>query len=152
MDSHSPAAIEALHPSLWRASQLALADTRCRDTGWPTLSAQLPGGGWPEGTLTELLLQQPGIGELRLLAPALAEVAHRQVFLIAPPHSPQVLALAALGLAPQNVIWIRSDRTADSLWAAEQVLRSGSTGSLLLWQNHVRADVVDEKKSHSLST
>lgn len=90
--------------------------------------------------MTELLLQQPGIGELRLLAPALASVAARKVFLVAPPHPPQALALAALGLAPENVVWIRSERTADTLWASEQVLRSGSTGSLLLWQNHVRPE------------
>jgi protein ImuA len=140
MDSLSSAAIEALHPSLWRASQLARADTRCRNTGHPSLSGQLPGGGWPEGTLTELLVQQPGIGELRLLAPALASVSGRKVVLVAPPHAPQALALAALGLAPQNLIWIRSERTADTLWATEQVLCSGSTGAVLLWQQHVRPE------------
>lgn len=140
MDSLSPAALEGLHPSHWRASQLARADARCRETGWPTLSAQLPGGGWPQGSLTELLQQQPGIGEMRLLAPALTGVATRQLVLITPPHAPQALALAGLGLAPHNIIWIRSDRTADTLWAAEHVLRSGSVGALLLWQNHVRPE------------
>lgn len=65
-----------------------------------------------------------------MLAPALAKVATRKVFLVAPPHPPQALALAALGLAPQNVVWIKSERTADTLWAAEQVLR-GSAGALL---------------------
>ena len=127
----SPPALETLHPSLWRASQLARATTQCVETGHSTLSTQLPGGGWPIGTLTELLLQQPGIGELRLLGPALAEVASRRVVLLEPPHPPQALALAALGLAPENVIWLRSGRTADTLWAAEQVLRSGSCGALL---------------------
>lgn len=111
----SPLALEALHPSLWRASQLARATTQCVETGHSTLSMQLPGGGWPIGTLTELLLQQPGIGELRLLGPALAEVASRRVVLLEPPHPPQALALAALGLAPENVIWLRSGRTADTL-------------------------------------
>jgi protein ImuA len=79
---------EELHPLLWRASQLARADTRCVDTGHAALSAQLPGGGWPAGTLTELLQQQPGIGELRLLGPALASVADRRVILAAPPYPP----------------------------------------------------------------
>ena len=129
-----------LHPSLWRASQLAHASTRCVDTGHPALSAQLPGGGWPTGTLVDLLLQQPGIGELRLLRPALAAVASRRIVLLQPPHAPQALALAALGLAPSQLIWIRSSRGADALWAAEQVLRSGSCGALLLWQNHARGE------------
>jgi protein ImuA len=134
------AAPEALHPSLWRASQLAHADTRCIDTGHATLSGQLPGGGWPGGTLVDLLLQQPGIGEMRLLRPALAACAARRIVLLQPPHPPQALALAALGLDPSQLLWLRSTRSADALWAAEQVLRSGSCGALLFWANHVRSD------------
>ena len=136
----SPSAPESLHPSLWRASQLARSSTHCIDTGHPALSAQLPGGGWPTGVLVDLLLQQPGIGEMRLLRPALAAVAGRRIVLLQPPHPPQALALAALGVAPSQLIWLRAGRTADALWAAEQVLRSGSCGALLCWQSHVRSD------------
>jgi protein ImuA len=136
----SSVAPESLHPSLWRASQLARSSTRCVDTGHAALSAQLPGGGWPTGALVDLLLQQPGIGELRLLRPALAEVAKRRIVLLQPPHPPQALAMAALGVPPADLIWLRAGQTADALWAAEQVLRSGSCGALLFWQNHMRAD------------
>jgi protein ImuA len=131
---------EALHPSLWRASQLAHATSRCVDTGHPALSAQLPGGGWPVGTLVDLMLPQAGIGELRLLRPALVSTARRRIVLVQPPHPPQALALAALGLSPSQLIWVRSSRSSDALWAAEQVLRSGSCGALLFWQNHVRGE------------
>jgi len=134
-----------LHPSLWRASQLARSSSRCVDTGHAALSAQLPGGGWPAGALVDLLLQQPGIGEMRLLRPALAEVAARRIVLLQPPHPPQALALAALGVPPSQLIWLRTSRMADALWAAEQVLRSGSCGALLFWpgfdrQSQVRGD------------
>jgi protein ImuA len=128
---------EALHPSLWRASQLARARTRCVDTGFPSLSNQLPGGGWPMGTMVDLLLQQNGIGEMRLLAPALRQVSDRHVVLLQPPHAPQAIALAALGLPPASVIWLRAERTGDMMWAAEQVLRSGSCGALLFWPDQV---------------
>jgi protein ImuA len=115
------------------------------DTGHAALSAQLPGGGWPAGALVDLLLQQPGIGEMRLLRPALAEVAARRIVLLQPPHPPQALALAALGVPPSQLIWLRTSRMADALWAAEQVLRSGSCGALLFWpgfdrQSQVRGD------------
>lgn len=66
---------EALHPSLWRASELARATTRCVDTGHTGLAAQLPGGGWPVGTLIDLLVPQHCIGEMRLLGPALSSAA-----------------------------------------------------------------------------
>jgi protein ImuA len=142
-------ALEALHPAIWRASQLARGHTRCVDTGHATLSNQLPGGGWPIGTMVDLLVQQPGIGEMRLIAPALAKVAKRQVVMLQPPHTPQTLGLAALGLPPNSMLWLRAERTADALWAAEQVLRSGSCGALLFWPDilpsssrmaHVRAE------------
>lgn len=144
------AELEALHPSLWRASQLARNLARTVDTGHPALSNQLPGGGWPVGTLVDLLVQQPGIGEMRLIAPALTLVAKSKIVLLQPPHAPQALALASLGILPESVLWLRSERTADALWAAEQVLKSGSCGALLFWpgltstnsarQQPVRAD------------
>jgi protein ImuA len=127
------AELEALHPSIWRASQLARSRTSCVDTGHAALSNQLPGGGWPVGMLVDLLVQQPGIGEMRLIAPALAKVAKRKVVLLQPPHTPQALSLAALGIPPESALWLRSERTADALWAAEQVLRSGSVGALVFW-------------------
>jgi protein ImuA len=135
---------EAVHPSLWRASQLAHSAARCVDTGFAALSTQLPGGGWPLGVLVELLVQQHGIGELRLLRPALAGLGKRPIVLVQPPHAPQALALAALGLEPSQLIWIRSGakNEGDALWAAEQVLRSGCCGALLLWQNHARGETL----------
>ncbi|CDG81960.1 translesion DNA synthesis-associated protein ImuA [Janthinobacterium agaricidamnosum] len=136
------AAPEALHPSLWRASQLAHSAERCIDTGFAALSAQLPGQGWPAGNMIDLLLQQPGSGEMRLLSPALAGLSQRPIVMLQPPHPPQALALAALGLDPSQLIWIRSNNSGDALWAAENVLRSGSCGALLFWQNHVRGETL----------
>lgn len=90
-------------------------------------------------------MQQPGIGELRLVAPALRQLADRKIVLIAPPHEPSIIAFAGLGLTPENLIWIRSaksKKSADLFWAAEQVLRSGSCGALLVWSNHTRGETL----------
>ncbi|MDP3082599.1 MAG: hypothetical protein Q8N44_02745, partial [Rubrivivax sp.] len=65
-------ALEDLHPALWRAHQVGRQPTATRPTGFAALDAELPGGGWPAGMLSELLLPHPGVGEIRLLAPALA--------------------------------------------------------------------------------
>lgn len=129
---------EEVHPALWRASQLARNHTRCIDSGHPSLNLQLPGGGWPSGTMVDLHVQQPGIGEVRLLAPALRAAADRKIVMLQPPHAPQTLALAAMGIEPTQLLWLRADRTADMLWAAEQVLRSGSCGALMFWQTQIR--------------
>ena len=75
--SNAHVAVEEIHPSLWRASQLARGRGRVVDTGYPAMSEELPGGGWPIGALVDLLIQQAGVGEMRLLRPALSASDNR---------------------------------------------------------------------------
>ena len=50
------------HPNLWRAGQLGNAPQQPGiATGYTQLDAHLPGGGWPEGGLMELLLASAGL-------------------------------------------------------------------------------------------
>ncbi|CAN7630820.1 translesion DNA synthesis-associated protein ImuA [Massilia sp. LjRoot122] len=138
-DNNSP---EAIHPSLWRASQLARGSTRCVDTGHPILNAQLPGGGWPTSSLTELHVQSAGLGEMRLMEKVFAHAGTRPIMLIQPPHTPNALALAAMGLNPSQIIWVQPDRTADALWATEQALKTGACSAVMLWQAHARSESI----------
>ncbi|MFC0402987.1 translesion DNA synthesis-associated protein ImuA [Paraburkholderia rhizosphaerae] len=128
---------DEIHPSLWRASQLARGNGRSVETGYASLSAELPGGGWPVGALIELLPQHSGIGELRLLQPALASLGKRPVGLIEPPHPLYGPGLGSIGLPLDAIVQIKAPRMADKLWAAEQILRTGSFGALLLWLQQV---------------
>src|SRR5258708_38997290 len=86
-------------PGIWRGDSLSLAGTPAIPCGFPGLDAELPGGGWPAGALTEILPAHEGIGELRLLGPALAGLSQLGLRLawIAPPHLPYAPALAAAG-------------------------------------------------------
>jgi protein ImuA len=129
--------------AVWRANQVGVYQGTASSSGYPVLDAALPQSGWPSGALIELLLQQSGIGELRLLQPALEAVARRRsVVLVQPPCLPQAAAWQAWGLPPQQLLWIRTQQTADALWSAEQVLRNGSCGALLLWQQQVRPEAL----------
>ena len=129
--------------AVWRANQIGVYRGVATTSGYPVLDAVLPQSGWPSGALIELLLQQPGIGELRLLQPALEAIARqRSVVLVQPPCLPQAAAWQGWGLAPQQLLWIRTQQTADALWSAEQVLRNGSCGALLLWQQQVRPEAL----------
>ncbi|MGY6123773.1 translesion DNA synthesis-associated protein ImuA (plasmid) [Paraburkholderia strydomiana] len=131
---------ETIHPDLWRGNQLAHARSRVVDCGDENLARELPGGGWPRGALTDLLVQQTGCGELRLLRPAFEQLSSRPVAMLQPPHDLQPTALAWWGLDPSNVMTVKAPRTADALWAAEQILRAGTCAALLFWQNHVRPE------------
>ncbi len=88
--------VEAIHRDLWRASPLASAHGHTVPSGHEALDAELPGRGWPAGALTEVIVPQPGCGELRLLKPALEAVASRPVFVLQPPGFVQQ-GMAAVG-------------------------------------------------------
>jgi protein ImuA len=131
------APLEALlrQPGIWRGDRLGATALPGLSTGHAALDALLPGGGWPRGALTELIVREEGIGEFSLLLPALAALSReaRWIALVAPPHLPYAPALAAAGLALARLLVVRSATTADSLWAMEQALRSGACGAVLAW-------------------
>jgi hypothetical protein len=107
------------------------------DTGYPALSAELPGGGWPIGTLVDLMVEKPGIGELRLLRPVML-TSVKPIALLEPPHEPNGLGFSYWGVDINKVTRIRAPRTSDALWSAEQILKSNAFGILLFWQKHMR--------------
>jgi len=130
----------AIHPLLWRGSQLARAGRPGLDTGHAGLSRHLPGGGWPLGSLTELLLARPGLGEVRLLLPALRRLpARRSIVLLHPPHLPCAQAWLAHRFPASQLLWVAPPQAADALWAAERILQHGSCGALLYWADRPHA-------------
>ena len=125
------------HPALWRGGDAGAPETV--PTGFRALDARLPGGGWPLATLIELLLPAAGVGEIRLLLPALKslamveDAAPRWVAWLAPPHLPYAPALADAGLDPARMLVVRPRAGSDRLWAMEQALRSGACAAVLCW-------------------
>jgi hypothetical protein len=103
-------------------------------TGHAALDAALPTGGWPEAALTEILLAGQGVGELQLVWPALARLsaAGERIVLVAPPYVPYPQAWQNAGVDLRQLSIIQA-RERDSVWAAEQCLRSGSCGAVLCW-------------------
>lgn len=131
----------SLPSAVWRANQMGSYQTAVIASGHAVLDKELPNGGWPSASLTELLLPQAGIGEMQLLRPALDVIAaKRRVVLLQPPHLPQIAAWTSWRLPVERLLWIKTKHSADALWSAEQVLRNGSCGALLFWQSHVRPE------------
>ena len=122
------------NPAIWRGAECAL-EPATLPSGFAPLDAVLPGGGWPAAALTECLLAREGIGELRLVTPALVHLqrARRDVVWIAPPHVPYAPALAAAGFDLARLLIVRSASPADQLWAFEQALRAPECGAAFAW-------------------
>lgn len=137
------------HPAIWRGRSVAQA--RTLSTGFPALDGSLPGGGWPRAGLMEILPSRFGVGELTLLLPTLAAVTHRPearwCVWVAPPLQPFAPALAALGISLERLLVVQLPRCGEqqspgsshpkgktaSLWAFEEVLRSGASDIALAW-------------------
>ena len=163
--SAAPHHCAPLHGDLWRAHQLSQSLGTVTSTGFTVLDAELSGGGWPHRVLTELLMPQVGLGELRLLVPALSRIAGtgegtastgRCVMLFDPPAALCGWALAQLGVNAQQLLVVygregargaahlrRLLPSADLLWALEQALKSGHVGAALAWlPQSLRADAL----------
>lgn len=123
-------------PGLWRAREFARRASRGIGTGYAALDAALYERGWPSAGLAELLCDAHGIGELRLLTPALAALSQREDGWIAwvdPPFVPYAPALQAAGVDPAKVLLVRTKSRGERLWALEQALGHGTCCAVLGW-------------------
>ena len=125
------------HPLLWRGANGGSAGTAAIATGFALLDRYLPGGGWPLLGLTEVFVERYGLGELRILMPALAALslraaaARRWIVWVAPPFVPYAPALAQHGVELSRVLIVHPSTNA--LWAVEQAVRSQSSVAVLAW-------------------
>jgi len=127
------------HPAIWRGNQLGQVASPSLPTGFMELDAELPGGGWPTAALTEILPQHDGIGELRILGHALANLSARGRWLawIAPPYLPYAPALQAAGIELSRLFIVKTRSPRETLWATEQALRSNTCGAVLAWPDKI---------------
>lgn len=121
---------------LWRGQGTA-PQRDALPTGFDALDRVLPGGGWPRAALSEILFPADGVGELRLLLPALAALSReaRPIVLIAPPYLPFPAAWIAAGVDLWFLEIVQTGEH-DALWAAEQCLRSAACAAVLCWPRH----------------
>jgi len=132
--------VDELNLHVWRGSGGYVARPVV-PTGFAALDAYLPGGGWPQGALIEVLIDRYGVGELSLLMPALAALTRpnpvqskKWVAWIAPPFIPYAPALQRHDVDLDRVLLIHPSADGkDAQWAVEQVLRSGSSVGVLAW-------------------
>jgi len=142
------------NPRVWRGSHQVQRKAGLA-SGYPELDRCLPGGGWPTEALTEILTEQYGIGELRLLMPALARLSAEDpqsdysepgwIAWVAPPFQPYPPALQQCGIDLSRMLIVRPKSSGEILWSAEQALSSGTCAAVLFW-----AEALDDQASRRL--
>ncbi|GAA4335596.1 hypothetical protein GCM10023144_29110 [Pigmentiphaga soli] len=104
-------------------------------TGFSVLDQALAQRGWPIAGLADVRLPAIGIGELRLLAPALRRLAQagRTVALLVPPSFSYAPQLIQQGIDLKHVRAIRHERPLEGLDGLEPLLRSACFGAIVAW-------------------
>lgn len=129
--------------NVWRASELAISRATTMTTGHLELDRELPNKGWPRSELVELLVQRHGIGEMQLLKPSLASLSQKQrIALVQPPYLPNSMTCRSWHMNDGNLLWLRPQSSSDALWSAEQILKNGGCGAVVLWQSNVRPEAL----------
>ena len=126
---------------IWRASKISQDITQGIPSTYPLLDQHLYGAGWPRDGLTELLLNKLGIGELRLLTPALAKLSHEQnrwLLWVSPPYIPYAPALAKAGINLNKILIVKATTLANTLWVIEKALESKSCSAVLAWPDYLK--------------
>lgn len=124
---------------------------KVQTTGHVALDAQLPGGGWPVGAMSEILLPSHMHAEWSLVAAGLGQALksrpRQRAVLVAPPLDVFTPALQCEGIAdaqlccvqPQNSGFSASRKSsnattdASSIWVSEQALRCRDVCAVLAW-------------------
>ena len=127
--------------NVWRGDEVGEADAPVLATGHAALDAELPGGGWPVGAMTEVMQDAPEAHVWQLLLPALARAVETRggpVVLVGAPCEPFGPALAAGGLPVEALLWVRNETAQARLWACEQALRCADVSAVLAWLPQAR--------------
>ncbi|GAC15446.1 translesion DNA synthesis-associated protein ImuA [Aliiglaciecola lipolytica] len=128
---------------IWQGSQQEQSFTG-NSTGYAELDEALQGG-FPQSGVIDI--HSPiGIGELRLLLPALRyrQQDKRLLVFIAAPMQINGEMLAEFGIALEQVLIVQPNSAEHALWSAEQCLKSGCCDSVLLW--HQQLEIAQAKR------
>ena len=145
---HSPTFVNRVLPDLahvWRAGELGSANLPTVGTGYAGLDQVLPGGGWPQGALIELLQAQAGLHEWGLLVPALAAVQAllpgQLMVLVGAPYRPFGPALGARQLNMQRLLCVHAQKgnAPALLWATREALQCADVAAVLAWLPDARS-------------
>jgi protein ImuA len=138
---------------LWRGHELGSSKRDVVSSGFDRLDAELPGGGWPCRSLTEILQSQPSLCEWRLLGRSLQRIVANggHIILVSPPKHPHVPGLLQHGLAAHQIVWLDAKTPAERLWTTEQLIKSNPAGAVLAWLPQARQEQLRRLQVHAQS-
>jgi len=146
-----------IDPSLWCGRSRNTVAGDVMNSGYEELDTVLPTGGWPLGSVIELVVDEWGNGELQVLLPLMRYLSQEKsrVALVAPPYLPYAPALHGAGIALDHLVIVDNKIPArDKWWCAEKMLRHSDCGLVLVWpeRRHVRTWASQVRRLQSAAT
>ncbi|QIL80091.1 translesion DNA synthesis-associated protein ImuA [Diaphorobacter sp. HDW4A] len=158
-----PASLSRL--GVWKGGDWQSANddmvARALSSGYAGLDAELPGGGWPVGGMSEILLPGSSHPEWSLVAGALARVllergVQQHAVLVAPPFQAFVPFAEVVGVDARQLCCVHPERSslemmkkkgpqfadASSVWVSEQALRCRDVCAVLVWLPHAQSQAL----------
>lgn len=106
-------------------------------SGWPALDKLLPGGGYPIGAVTELLVATNSIGETSLLLHGLAAQmtasVQQRLALVAPPNALNAPALIQAGIDCARAPIVHCRDNSERIWCVEQMAAPDVFAAFIVW-------------------
>jgi len=136
-----PPEVEA---ALWRGTDMGHHTGSVISSGFCDLDRELPGGGWPCQSLTEVLSPQPSVLEWRLIGPALRNIVASggSVVVVGPPKNPHLPGLHYAGIDEKHLVWVQAEAPAERLWCTEQLVKANACGALVSWLPQARPEQI----------
>ena len=130
---------------IWKG-QSAVPAGASLPTGHARLDALLPGGGWPEHALSEILHARDGVGELQLLMPTLARLtqAQRRVVLVGVPYVPYPQAWLAAAVDLRHLVLLQASGRLELLDDGERSAHLGEGWRFHFSEGHTPGQMLPE--------
>ena len=128
------------NPHIWLGDEAHPEGVTGSPTGYPSLDAILPGGGWPKNALVEVITPHWNTTEMQLLLPHMKKVTEQQqwVLLVLPPFMSDMSVLINAGIDMNYVMIIDADTPyLDAVENIEKSLQSQNCSLVLMWLNHL---------------
>ena len=112
------------------------SEEKVLSSGHEALDRQLPGGGWPLGSMVEVLHRHAGRHVWQLILPGLVKAIAQSAgpaVLIGAPYEPFGPSLQAQGLPATRLLWVKAEKPSARLWASEQALKCAEVAAVVAW-------------------
>jgi len=104
-------------------------------TGIPGLDELLPGGGWPQAGLVEIIIPDDHADAMTLVLPLLAQLGEQERWLglVSPPCMPRSRILQDTSINPLRMQQVNPHAGRSDMWTMEYMLQDGNYSIVLGW-------------------